>query len=293
MFKKKLSKRIKLNKIKTVCLTLGPYRNLTTLTASLLSLHPNCQVLNHAGQRILKDESLYFFVDCSEKKYVNFMKYAIYTSKSGEKGSHGGSITFSHAYSKSKFPDVYKERFGKSLVKSDIQCLFWKESLVVENVLRQNNVSFDELFELNPQLKFLSPVRNPLDCAKSNLRTGLYKYFPGISVQPDIKDVLNCVLDELLWFVNCREKYSNRFFYFYEHDFTERVLLDLVHFLHLEANPQWIDDVLSNYTIKKSYAHDTDLVEYYSKIIREKFVRYPAVVDQLAKFSPKSPPELE
>ena len=39
--------------LKTVGLILGPYRNLTTLTAAVLSLHPNTQVLNHAGTRLL------------------------------------------------------------------------------------------------------------------------------------------------------------------------------------------------------------------------------------------------
>ncbi len=31
--------------IRSVCLTLGLYRNLTTLTASVLALHTRCQVL--------------------------------------------------------------------------------------------------------------------------------------------------------------------------------------------------------------------------------------------------------
>ena len=35
-----------------VCLTPGPYRNLTTLTVSVLYLHPDYQVLNHAGTRL-------------------------------------------------------------------------------------------------------------------------------------------------------------------------------------------------------------------------------------------------
>ena len=41
-------------RLRTVGLILGPYRNLTTLTASVLSLHPECQALNHAGPRLLK-----------------------------------------------------------------------------------------------------------------------------------------------------------------------------------------------------------------------------------------------
>jgi hypothetical protein len=50
---------ISTEQVKTVCLALGPYRNLTT---SLLFLHPTCQVLNHGGQRILGDRRLDWLV---------------------------------------------------------------------------------------------------------------------------------------------------------------------------------------------------------------------------------------
>ncbi|MCW5878805.1 MAG: hypothetical protein KIS80_08075, partial [Anaerolineales bacterium] len=46
--------------LESVCLFLGPYRNLTTLTASMLSLHPECQVLNHAGTRVFPNKNLNF-----------------------------------------------------------------------------------------------------------------------------------------------------------------------------------------------------------------------------------------
>ncbi|MHB8529324.1 MAG: hypothetical protein ACYC8V_07420, partial [Caulobacteraceae bacterium] len=38
--------------VRRTAVILGPYRNLTTLTASVLALHPQCQVLNHASDRI-------------------------------------------------------------------------------------------------------------------------------------------------------------------------------------------------------------------------------------------------
>ena len=47
------SKSIDISTLETICLLSGPYRNLTTLTASMAVLHPNCQVLNHAQGRIL------------------------------------------------------------------------------------------------------------------------------------------------------------------------------------------------------------------------------------------------
>ena len=59
--------------IKTACVFLGPYRNLTTLTASVLALHPRCQMLNHAGGRIFSESELNFIENHSlEKVYLKF-----------------------------------------------------------------------------------------------------------------------------------------------------------------------------------------------------------------------------
>src|SRR5690349_16380034 len=86
------------DQIRSVCLFLGPYRNLTTLTASLLFLHPRCQVLNHAACRIFGDPRFDFLADYSERRFNDFMRYAIHASRGGRRGQFGGSITHSHAF---------------------------------------------------------------------------------------------------------------------------------------------------------------------------------------------------
>ena len=45
------SQRVDLSRVRNVVMALGPNRNMTTLTASLIALHPSCQVLNNAGNR--------------------------------------------------------------------------------------------------------------------------------------------------------------------------------------------------------------------------------------------------
>jgi hypothetical protein len=69
-------------------MTLGPYRNLTTLTASVLFLHPNCQVLNHAGNRIFGDEELDFIANYNNEIFEAFTRYAIYISQKGTRGDY-------------------------------------------------------------------------------------------------------------------------------------------------------------------------------------------------------------
>ena len=54
------SKTVDCDQVEKVCMSLGPQRNLSTLTASLFALHSNCQVLNHAGQRIFHDQRIDF-----------------------------------------------------------------------------------------------------------------------------------------------------------------------------------------------------------------------------------------
>ena len=133
----KKAKKINISSIKTVCFISGPYRNLSSLTASISALHPNCQVLNHASKRILNNSKIDFFTSYSQEKFNLFIKYAILLSKSGKRGRFGGSITFSHAFDNAILKKLYQKRFGNSLVKKDIQSLIWKECLYLEQYLKK------------------------------------------------------------------------------------------------------------------------------------------------------------
>lgn len=46
--------------IKKLIVPLGPYRNLTTFTAAIFTLHPQCLALNHAGKRLLNNKTDFF-----------------------------------------------------------------------------------------------------------------------------------------------------------------------------------------------------------------------------------------
>ncbi len=182
--------------IKSVCLALGPYRNLTTLTASVIGLHPNCQVLNHGGARVFSDNRLNFIKGYENTKFEAFTKYAIYASARGQRGVEGGSIVYSHAFTNDQMKNVYEDRYGGDLTKSEIECVFWKESLYTSIELRENAFDFDKAFSLNDKLRFLMPIRNPLDCATSNISTKMYKIFPHLDYEASFEEVLEAVLDE-------------------------------------------------------------------------------------------------
>ncbi|WP_457675917.1 hypothetical protein [Thiolapillus sp.] len=279
------SRSIDISGLRTVCLALGPYRNLTTLTASMLFLHPHCQVLNHGGARILGDPQLDFLLHPGRETTDSFLRYAIQISTKGQRGKTGGSIVHSHAFdSKHKLGRLYREHFGDKLIKDEIHSLFWKESLRTSLHLRKHAIDLDRLFDTEPRLRFLLPVRNPLDSATSNLRTGHAKLF-GLGKSPDITEVLDAVLEEIRWFMELQDRHPERFFHFLENDFGPDKARALAAFLQLDPNPAWVSVVQEAFDIDRHYQHPTALTEYYRTAVDRQFAPWPRLQEKLQAFA--------
>ena len=116
----------RLRDLRTVCTIVGPYRNLTTLLASALALHPECQVLNHAEARVLRTRTLDFLTRSDPRNIDRFARFACYASARGKRGDHGGSMLFSHAFDSSMLRAAYERRYGSVRVKPRIVSLVWK-----------------------------------------------------------------------------------------------------------------------------------------------------------------------
>jgi hypothetical protein len=271
--------------VETVCLALGPYRNLTTLTASFLALHPHCQVLNHAGLRIFNTRRLNFLAKFSERRLRRFIQFAILASQSGESGRQGGSIAYSHAFKRERMRAAYLSRYGDERVKPDIRCLFWKESLRTANLIRSHRVDLGALFQATPVVRFLMPVRNPLDCATSNQNRIHVKLFAGLEQGASIRDVLAAVLREIQWTLHRQREHPDRIFVYYENEFDRSTVEAIATFLRLEQDAQWIDNVLNTFVIDSTYDHPPELVEYYRSAVIEMFDDFPAAKDTLLAFA--------
>ncbi len=273
------------DQIETVCIVLGPYRNLTTLTASLAFLHPNCQVLNHGSSRILPIKKANFFSNYTEEKFNAFLRYSIYLSLGGKRGDLGGSITLGHAFQDGdKVSAAYRARFGDEIVKQDIRSFFWKESMKVTNYLRKHHIDFDALFAQNSKLRFLMPFRNPLDCAFSNQRKGHDKYFERLQSKKDqtTENILECIIQEMAWFLSLKKQYPNRFFYYTENQFGEREIIKLGHFLQLPHDEQWIQDVKKCYDLNPSrYQYSGALLMHYRQCLDRYLGNFPEVQEKL------------
>ncbi len=255
----------------TVCLALGPYRNLTTLTAATLFLHPGCQVLNHAGGRILGDARYDFLLHNSKDTVDRFLTHAVEMSLGGERGDAGGSILLSHA-----FDDIHPMRAlytsvdGRPL-KKRIDCLFWKESLRTSLHIRQHGIDVGALLHAEPRLRFMMPVRNPLDCAASNMATGHAALFPDLPKRASTTDVLRAVLRELAWFGELQQKHPDRFHSFFEFEISRLSLSGMASFLGLEPNRAWLDAAQAAMTVRRGRQHEPGLIAAYRAMVQELF----------------------
>ena len=216
------SRAIDVSDCRSVCLTLGPYRNLTTLTASILFLHPHCQVLNRAGDRVFGRRQIDFLSDYRRQRLDRFVQYAIRISVKGKRGDHGGSITHSHAFDAQHGMNDLFQGSGGELRKQEIRCLFWEESLRTSNRLRSHSVDLGPVFAVEPRLRFLMPIRNPLDCAVSNIKTGHAALFEGLGSAASEAAVVEAILDEIRWFADLRAQHPDRFFSYSSTTFRAR-----------------------------------------------------------------------
>ena len=269
-----------------VCLALGPYRNLTTLTAGLLALHPRCQVLNHGGVRLLPDPRRNFLADYTPERIEAFLEAALRLSAGGARGQAGGSITKSHAFDPEHPLDgLYRARFGDALTKAEPTCLFWKESLHTTNVLRTHHVDVEGLLDRDRRLCFLMPVRNPLDCARSNIGTEHTRYFLDLPREPDVPTVVEAILDQLRWVADLARRRPGRVFLFTERELDRTTLVELARFLDLEPEERWLADALAATRLKPGYEHPREHVAHFARVVHERFGDHSVLRDALLGFA--------
>jgi hypothetical protein len=245
-------------RLRTVGLILGPYRNLTTLTASVLSLHPECQALNHAGPRLLKGRRD-FVKDV--RRLDRFCQAALEASTGGRRHDHGGSIQFSHAFDRKDMQQLYHDRYGDRVIKEDVRTLVWKESGLVTERIREKPDRIGHLIDDEPRLRFLLPVRHPFDCAQSNIRTGHSERIPGAD-PTDPASIVDRIVETIGWFGALMQDHPDRFFLFFQNDKPEAIADGFVRTLELTDDRPWRDALDTVFAVKgKEYHHPPELFE--------------------------------
>jgi hypothetical protein len=227
---------------RAVGLFLCPNRNLTTLTAAILSLHPNVQVLNHGFERLRAEGLLKFLHSGRDGDLEDFVRTAITMSCWGRRGDHGGSILLSHAYDRSPLRAAYAQRYGDAKLKPEIHCLIWKDGARLREFIKAEGIDPVSLAERLPRLRFISPLRHPIAHLRSLQR--YYALDPQDYVRPSLPDLeLESVARYLLTahedFLGWRRRRPSQFVTFVEDDLGSRAAVRLLDFLGLATDPAW------------------------------------------------------
>jgi hypothetical protein len=265
----------------SLCVLLGPYRNLTTLLAGIVMLHPSCQVLNHAATRILPIAPMNFLIDYSDEKFDNFVRCVLAMSYGGRRGDFGGSILHSHAFDDQNLRQMYLNRFGSS-PKHEIKCLLWKDSMRLQNYIQRNNIDLDRLSSNNGRIRFLLPIRNPIDCAISNAKTGHARFLVG-DKERDLTRILDAILRSIAWFLRHRDSNPEHFYCIVENNVTLQFFDELATFLGIEREERWLNEAIVACQPRHQYIeYDTGLKEFYLQGVERHLSGWPWIVEQLS-----------
>jgi hypothetical protein len=267
-----------LGPFQTAAFMVGPYRNLTTLSAAVLSLHPQVQVLNHAGERILTQPGLDFTADPRREVLDAFLKAGFEASAGGQPGQFGGSIVLSHAFSEPAVKSAYVARYGRRAVKPDAQCFVWKESMRLQKRWTHRPDDLAALFSNCDEVRLLAPFRRPLDVALSSMKTRHCHLLTG-KVEPSFEETLEAVLDAFAWVLRQRDRWPDRVFFYTQWEAGEDLFRRMAQFLGLTEDARWIEDAVRCFAVRSPIAASDDQFALFRELTPKKLAAWPQVAE--------------
>jgi hypothetical protein len=268
--------------IKTVVMPLGPYRNLTTMTGALFAFHPQAVVLNHAGDRLLGSR-FDPLDDLGAARWRSFKAVSLRLLQGGRRSSFGGAVTHSHAFRGTPLAGLYAERFGDTLLKPGATAMLWKDSMRITNRFLDERPSVEALLGANPEALFLFPVRNPMDCARSNLSTGHWKHLVGKS-EANFDAVLARILVVLRWFRERERAMPDRFMSYTEAELDAAFPARFAAFCRLPSSPTWLEDAPRSIEVAERAEHPKERRDLYARLVDETFAGDPDMRARLERF---------
>ncbi len=241
--------------VRRVAVMLGPYRNLSTLTASVLALHPECQILNHAGERILRRRRFDFIASPEERTWRDFVAMALRASTGGRRGWYGGSILNAHAFASPELQHAYRSRFGANPLKANPRCLVWKESMKVQQRLMDNPAAFQAIITNHPQVVFIAPMRNPLDVVVSSMDPR-HAALVWDTPSPTFAQSVELVMGAFAWVLERREHHPDRVFAFRQSDIGGDFFARLARAIGVTADTRWIEDAKRCFVVHERHHSD-------------------------------------
>jgi hypothetical protein len=118
----------------------------------------------------------------------------------------------------------------------------------------------------------------------SNLKTGHVNHFRGLSRNSSTREVVQAILGEIFWFADLKREFPDRFHYFFEHEISHTMLVDLARFLQLDPDEAWTANALSAMKINPGYDHDNTLLSFYRDYINSRGGSFPELAKGLLAF---------
>lgn len=176
-------------------------------------------------------------------------------------------IVKSHAFKYDIMRQAYEKRYGNIIKKDNIQCVVWKESHINTNLIfNSSNPQPNSLISLankNDKLKFLIPIRNPMDCAVSCVN-GYLHYFPNCNTKEMFLEALMKLYRVLL---DVQDIIPQQVFIFRQQDMNIRTVKLLQGFLNVPLDTRYSEDVQNVWNLKPSYQHNKKFKDLLCKLI--------------------------
>jgi hypothetical protein len=276
-----------LEQLKTICIFLGPHRNLTTLTASVLALHPNCQILSHAGPRVFPVVERNFLDDYSEEKMNNFLHFAYVMSQTADRGEYGGSITVTHPFRDHEIiRETYRKRYGRKMVKDRVDCLIWKEAHLVQNYVDEHIIDLGTILEKNDKLRLIMPVRNPLHVALSFFSRDRFmdKFYKHLD-RNDLESVLDDILGKMSRTIELSEAHPKQVMVFFENEISKDLFVRMADFLNISPDALWIKDTLRCFDVQPAvYDIGPELQQSFMSKVKTLFGNSPSALSKFEQY---------
>jgi hypothetical protein len=261
-----------ISSIRTLCLALGPYRSFTTITASIIARHPECQAINHGGRLILGDPHLDFISRYRSRAADRFLRYGLHISLNNAHSRH-------HRPGKRRNSPPTPRPAGDQ-PRPQPHAFFWNDPLRASHHLRRHNVEIAKLLEKEPRLRFLQTVRNPVDCAYSIGRNGLAPKF-GLNHNAPVEEILDKVLDEIRWFMHYNHEHPGRFFVLFTDSFDSRKAHELARFLQVAPLDHWAEQNSMRFDYPRTVTVAGKLLKHYNRSVSSRFEEFPETRDRL------------
>lgn len=200
------------------------------------------------------------------------MQTAVRLSQGGTRGGYGGDVRLSHVFDSNSLKQIYFENFGDRVLaeNKNITTLLWKDSMRITNYMLKSGINPGEIANKVPGIKFLVPIRNPIDCAVSNIKTGHDRH---LIPQNDINEetVIYRILDLLRWFDDQSRIAPDSFFFFTEREMNNETAKKMCQFIGIEYRNYWGNSILDNLNIRSGYSHNRMVKASYKEMIKNIF----------------------